>query len=105
MKNTISREEFVRTTIMNTMDSYLRLFCAPHTVDEAHKRCIEDAEKLADRVYGCVEMTESSAGPIVRIVPDPVKKHTPTYQGYRKDSFWNGTHDSHPSMTRRLRGR
>jgi hypothetical protein len=107
MKNTTSRDEFVKTTIMNTLGHYLKTFCAPCPVEEAHKRCLEDAEKLADRVYGTIEV---NADNVVSIIPVKSPEANPQYNGsggirpYRPTKDTLG-YDAHPSMTRRLRNK
>jgi hypothetical protein len=55
-KDQISRQDFIRQTVANTLDTYLRIYCAPYTISEAQTRCIRDAEKLADEVYGVIDV-------------------------------------------------
>lgn len=57
MKQT--REDFIRATVANTLSDYLKRFCSPYTIEQVQRKCIEDAEKLADKLYGTIEMKVS----------------------------------------------
>ncbi len=60
----MKREDFVQLTVANTISRYLTVYCSPHPVETAHERCVADAEKLADRMWGVV--VESSEEIVVR---------------------------------------
>jgi hypothetical protein len=91
---------------MATLPHYLKTFCAPCPVEEAHKRCVEDAEKLADRVYGTIDVLADGSANIIPIRspgPNPqyngrggIRPYEPPRSSYS---------DTHPSMTRRLRNK
>jgi hypothetical protein len=51
----MTRQEFVMQTVASTLKNYLDLFRPPHTTIDAQERCIADAERLADRVFGVIE--------------------------------------------------
>ena len=42
-------------TVASTLKNYLDLFRPPHTTIDAQERCLADAERLADRVFGIIE--------------------------------------------------
>jgi hypothetical protein len=56
MKNELSRDDFVRLTVSQTISEYMRRYCAPWSIEQAQTKCVQDAEALADRLYGAVEM-------------------------------------------------
>jgi hypothetical protein len=62
MKDVLSREDFIRSTVAQTMSEYMRKYCAPYTIEQAQDRCIRDATRLADRLYGgtIVDMVDDS---------------------------------------------
>lgn len=120
-----SRAEFVQSTVTATLSHYLAKYGVPtHTVEDAHRRCLEDAEKLADQVFGKtldveyevvsesrhtpVRITNnrssanrSSAAPIAPIVPSNGRRSNlvrhPTM------GYYNPLHDPYPSITRRTK--
>jgi len=51
----MTRQEFVMQTVASTLKNYLDLFRPPHTTIDAQERCLADAERLADRVFGIIE--------------------------------------------------
>ena len=51
----MTRQEFVMQTVASTLKNYLDLFRPPHTTVDAQERCLADAERLADRVFGVIE--------------------------------------------------
>lgn len=59
-KSTVSREDFIRLTVANTIGEYLKPYqCDPAKIKKAHARCIHDANMIADELFGSVtEMVE-----------------------------------------------
>ena len=51
----MTRQEFVMQTVASTLKNYLDLFRPPHTTIDAQERCLADAERLADRVFGVLD--------------------------------------------------
>lgn len=105
IKNQISRQDFIRQTVSNTLDTYLRIYCAPYTIQEAQARCIRDAERLADTVYGCVEMPQDGSNIIsLRHAETKFLPHAETDVRPAKFQLQAGTRAG-ASMTRRLKHR
>lgn len=50
----MNRKEFVQHTVANTISTYLHRYCNPWTIADAQEKCLRDAEKLADQVYGVI---------------------------------------------------
>jgi hypothetical protein len=82
----MNRADFIRYTVATTLPEYLRRFCAPHPVLTAHERCVEDAEKLADRLYGVVDM-QADRSPAL---PPKGRKSTKVLSGNWKDELLQG---------------
>lgn len=51
----MTRKEFVQYTVANTIGTYLHRYCAPWTTAQAQEKCLADAERLADQVYGVID--------------------------------------------------
>jgi hypothetical protein len=59
-KSTLSKQDFIRLTVANTLGEYLRQYqCNPAQIKKIHARCINDAEMLADELWGTTEVNES----------------------------------------------
>jgi hypothetical protein len=58
----MTREEFVRVTVAQTIGVYLQRYCRPYTNEDAQVKCVEDAERLADRLYGGRAYIDMPAG-------------------------------------------
>jgi hypothetical protein len=54
----MTRNEFVAHTVANTLSVYLQRYCSPWKIEDAQLRCLQDAEKFADKIFGVVEMRE-----------------------------------------------
>jgi hypothetical protein len=67
----MKREEFIAQTVAATMSRYLDLYRPPHTTVDAQERCIADAERLADRVFGVLEAPAEGVSERPRIAPQP----------------------------------
>lgn len=60
MSEKTSRDEFVKQTVANTIASYLQKYVAPWTTEEVHAQCVNDANKLADQLYGVLDGTDAT---------------------------------------------
>jgi len=61
VKSNISKQDFVRLTVANTLGEYLRPYmCDPAQIKKAQARCIHDAEMLADELWGTTDESESN---------------------------------------------
>lgn len=66
----MNRDEFVQRTVSETISLYLQRFCAPHKIEDVQKRCITDANRLADLVYGVIDVNfEATEAPL----PQPAR--------------------------------
>ena len=67
----MKREEFIAQTVANTLPRYLDLYRPPHTTIDAQERCIADAERLADRVFGVIEAPAETISERPRLTAQP----------------------------------
>lgn len=65
MSDKISRDEFVKQTVANTIATYLQKYVAPWTTEEVHAQCVNDANKLADQLYGVLDGTTADRGKVL----------------------------------------
>jgi hypothetical protein len=57
MTEKLSRDEFVKQTVSSTIATYLQKYVAPWTTAEVQAICVNDAQKLADQLYGTLDGT------------------------------------------------